>query len=87
MLLLAGFLNGENFAARMFYGRAVCLHGCPAGNGGNGKQKQRNSAEIRWAFRRCDGTPGETRTHYIPLRSMACRFVHRPLHNLPYCLI
>ena len=25
----------------------------------------------------------------IPLafRSMACRFVHRPLHNLPYCLI
>lgn len=23
----------------------------------------------------------------LAFRSMACRFVHRPLHNLPYCLI
>ena len=48
-----------------------------------GTQKRRTSDRMSFFF----GTPGATRTHYIPLRSMACRFVHRPLHNLPYCLI
>ena len=44
-------------------------------------------AGAKRALLRRGGTPGETRTHYIPLRSMACRLVHRPLHNLPCCLI
>ncbi len=33
------------------------------------------------------GTPGETRTHYIPLRSMAYRFVQCPFHNFPCYLV
>ncbi|HIQ82981.1 MAG TPA: hypothetical protein IAA52_07745 [Candidatus Pullichristensenella stercorigallinarum] len=43
----------------------------PATRTEDGKRKAPNPLDFR-AFRRCDGTPGETRTHYIPLRRF-CR--------------
>lgn len=53
--------------------------------------KTRRCLKKEKAHKRCvyglSGVPGATRTPGLPLRSMACRFVHRPLHNLPYCLI
>ena len=33
------------------------------------------------------GVPERNRTSGLPLRSMACRLVHRPFHNLPCCFI
>ena len=52
------------------------------------KLKIKNAANQRkMACSGVFGVPDTTRTCDPGLRSMACRFVHRPLHNLPYCLI
>ena len=54
-------------------------HPFPAAGG----QRKGTSLRMSLSF----GTPEGIRTSDLPLRSMACRLVHRPLHNLPCCLI
>ena len=54
---------------------------------GPGNQKERRCQPEKTADSAFLGVPERIRTSGPALRSMACRFVHRPLHNLPYCLI
>ena len=44
-------------------------------------------AGAKRALLRRGGTPGETRTHYIPLRSLAFLLVRYIHHNFPLFLI